>query len=110
MPSSSRTDNNNNGDADTFKILVSTDNHLGYNEECPIRAQDSFNSFEEVLQIAQEQQVGNYNIMQWLPVITDVRGPLFCIRYKQDSLKPNRVYVLNVSLGPARSIRCRRNN
>ena len=50
-------DNNNEEDPDTFKILVSTDNHLGYNEECPIRAQDSFNSFEEVLQIAQQQQV-----------------------------------------------------
>jgi double-strand break repair protein MRE11 len=42
---------------DTFKILVSTDNHLGFNDECPTRADDSFNAFEEVLQLAVSQQV-----------------------------------------------------
>ena len=41
----------------TFKILIATDNHLGYLEKDPIRGQDSFNSFEEILQIAQERQV-----------------------------------------------------
>ncbi|XP_075241781.1 uncharacterized protein LOC142336755 [Convolutriloba macropyga] len=44
-------------DVNTFKILVSTDNHLGFNEECPIRGDDSFVSFEEVLQLAQKEQV-----------------------------------------------------
>ena len=44
-------------DSNTFKILISTDNHLGYNEECPIRCNDSFNTFEEVLQLAQKEQV-----------------------------------------------------
>ncbi|KAH7101215.1 DNA repair exonuclease [Auriculariales sp. MPI-PUGE-AT-0066] len=37
---------------DTFKILLATDNHIGYNERDPIRGQDSINTFEEILQIA----------------------------------------------------------
>ena len=34
----------------SFKILLSTDNHLGYKEDDPIRGNDSYASFEEVLQ------------------------------------------------------------
>lgn len=40
-----------------FKIMVATDNHLGYKEDDPIRGEDSFNSFEEILQHAVKNQV-----------------------------------------------------
>jgi double-strand break repair protein MRE11 len=39
-------------DADIFRILLSTDNHLGYCEKDSIRGNDSFAAFEEVLRIA----------------------------------------------------------
>ena len=32
---------------DTLTILVASDMHLGYAEKDPLRADDSFNSFEE---------------------------------------------------------------
>ncbi|KAF8726493.1 hypothetical protein AX14_007836 [Amanita brunnescens Koide BX004] len=37
---------------DTIRILLATDNHIGYMERDPIRGQDSINTFEEVLQLA----------------------------------------------------------
>lgn len=40
----------------TFRIMISTDNHLGYQEKDPIRKHDSFLAFEEVL-----SQAINYN-------------------------------------------------
>eukprot|EP00178_Gracilaria_changii_P004219 TRINITY_DN165_c0_g1_i1.p1 TRINITY_DN165_c0_g1~~TRINITY_DN165_c0_g1_i1.p1 ORF type:complete len:828 (+),score=152.73 TRINITY_DN165_c0_g1_i1:351-2834(+) len=40
-----------------IKILISTDNHLGYLENHPIRADDSFRVFEEVLEIANANSV-----------------------------------------------------
>ncbi|KAI3631968.1 hypothetical protein MIR68_009804 [Amoeboaphelidium protococcarum] len=40
-----------------FKILISTDNHVGYMEKDPVRGNDSFVTFNEVLQIAAEHQV-----------------------------------------------------
>ena len=36
-------------DANTFKILVSSDNHLGYKERDEELADDSFRVFDEVL-------------------------------------------------------------
>lgn len=42
---------------DTFKILVATDNHLGYLEKDPVRGDDSFNAFEEILQHAVKSEV-----------------------------------------------------
>ena len=42
---------------DTFRILVSTDNHLGYKENHPIRGNDSFDAFEEVVQIGKSYNV-----------------------------------------------------
>ncbi|TPP55872.1 Double-strand break repair protein MRE11 [Fasciola gigantica] len=49
------------GDAEdsknTFRILVSTDNHLGYAERDGIRGQDSLRTFEEILHLAQKQDV-----------------------------------------------------
>eukprot|EP00049_Salpingoeca_infusionum_P013161 m.245981 g.245981 ORF g.245981 m.245981 type:complete len:671 (+) comp15371_c0_seq6:409-2421(+) len=43
--------------ANDIKILLATDCHLGYLERDPIRGNDSFKSFEEILQIATEQDV-----------------------------------------------------
>ncbi|GAN00779.1 double-strand break repair protein MRE11A-like [Mucor ambiguus] len=44
-------------DEDAFRILIATDNHIGYLERDPIRGQDSFQTFEEILQIAEIEQV-----------------------------------------------------
>ncbi|CAO3596207.1 unnamed protein product [Absidia cylindrospora] len=43
--------------ANVFKILIATDNHIGYLEDDPVRGQDSFSSFEEILKLAQHHQV-----------------------------------------------------
>ena len=41
---------------DTFSILVATDNHLGYLEKDPVRGDDSFEAFEEILEIAAKSE------------------------------------------------------
>jgi double-strand break repair protein MRE11 len=41
-----------NDDENTLRILLSTDNHLGYAERDPVRGNDSFAAFEEVLYLA----------------------------------------------------------
>lgn len=41
----------------TLKMLVSTDNHLGVWETDPIRGNDSFDTFEEILQLALDEKV-----------------------------------------------------
>lgn len=46
----------NNTD-DTLKILVTTDNHLGYMEKDADRGEDSYKAFEEALRIAEQEQV-----------------------------------------------------
>lgn len=43
--------------ADTVRILVATDNHVGYNERDPIRGDDSWKSFHEVMCLAKERDV-----------------------------------------------------
>ncbi|KAF2089054.1 DNA repair exonuclease, partial [Saccharata proteae CBS 121410] len=43
--------------ADTIKILVATDSHVGYNERDPIRGDDSWKSFEEVMRLAKQHDV-----------------------------------------------------
>jgi double-strand break repair protein MRE11 len=43
--------------SDVMKILVTTDNHIGYGEKDGIRSQDSFTTFEEVLMIARDEKV-----------------------------------------------------
>jgi hypothetical protein len=43
-----------------IKILVATDNHIGYAESDPIRGQDSINTFREILQLAVEHEVSKY--------------------------------------------------
>uniref|UniRef100_A0A452GG54 Double-strand break repair protein n=1 Tax=Gopherus agassizii TaxID=38772 RepID=A0A452GG54_9SAUR len=48
----------NSGDGeDTFKILVATDIHLGYLEKDPVRGNDTFVTFDEILRRAQEKEV-----------------------------------------------------
>ncbi|KAI1321068.1 Double-strand break repair protein mre11a [Mortierella claussenii] len=42
---------------DTFSILVATDNHLGYLEKDPVRGDDSFVAFEEILSLAAQAEV-----------------------------------------------------
>ncbi len=42
---------------DTFRIMLATDNHIGYMERDPIRGQDSINTFKEILQLAVKYDV-----------------------------------------------------
>ena len=44
-------------DPDVMSFLVATDNHVGFNEKDPIRGQDSFQAYEEILQLAQTLNV-----------------------------------------------------
>lgn len=43
--------------ADTIRILVATDNHVGYAERDPIRSDDSWKTFHEVMCLAKEKDV-----------------------------------------------------
>ena len=43
--------------ADTIRILVATDSHVGYNERDAIRGDDSWKSFHEVMCLARERDV-----------------------------------------------------
>ena len=49
--------NNNAPDENTLRILLSTDNHLGYLERDPIRGDDSFAALEEILHLARQHKV-----------------------------------------------------
>ncbi|KAH9941530.1 DNA repair exonuclease [Amylocystis lapponica] len=42
---------------DTIRIMLATDNHIGYMERDPVRSQDSINTFREILQIAVKHDV-----------------------------------------------------
>lgn len=42
---------------DTFKILIATDIHLGYLEKDPVRGNDTFVTFNEILDHAQKNEV-----------------------------------------------------
>ncbi|KDN37905.1 Metallo-dependent phosphatase, partial [Tilletiaria anomala UBC 951] len=42
---------------DVIKVMITTDNHIGYMENDPVRGQDAINSFREALEIAKEEQV-----------------------------------------------------
>ncbi|NXJ09739.1 MRE11 protein, partial [Odontophorus gujanensis] len=44
-------------DEDTFKILIATDIHLGYLEKDPVRGNDTFVTFNEILEHAQKNEV-----------------------------------------------------
>ena len=43
--------------ADTIRILVATDNHVGAHERDPVRTDDSWKTFNEILVLAKEQEV-----------------------------------------------------
>lgn len=40
-----------------FRILLATDNHIGYAEKDPVRGQDAINTFREILEIARDSDV-----------------------------------------------------
>ncbi|KAH8240994.1 hypothetical protein KR026_009962 [Drosophila bipectinata] len=42
---------------DVIRIMVATDNHLGYGEKDAIRGEDSFTAFEEILELAVSEDV-----------------------------------------------------
>ena len=42
---------------DTIRILVATDSHVGYCERDPIRTNDSWRTFHEVLMLAKDKDV-----------------------------------------------------
>lgn len=44
-------------DENTFKILVATDIHLGYLEKDPVRGNDTFVTFNEILDHARKNEV-----------------------------------------------------
>ncbi|TPX11682.1 uncharacterized protein E0L32_007661 [Thyridium curvatum] len=46
-----------NIDPDTIRILIATDNHVGYEERDPIRKDDSWKTFDEVISLAKKQDV-----------------------------------------------------
>ncbi|XP_037745616.1 double-strand break repair protein MRE11 isoform X4 [Chelonia mydas] len=48
---------NSGGEEDTFKILIATDIHLGYLEKDPVRGNDTFVTFDEILRHAQQKEV-----------------------------------------------------
>jgi double-strand break repair protein MRE11 len=43
--------------ADTIRVLVSTDNHVGYNERDPHRGDDSWKTFDEIMRLAKDRDV-----------------------------------------------------
>ena len=50
-------DDLNDDDADTMRILIATDLHIGYKEKDAIRGNDSLVTFEEVLKHANDNEV-----------------------------------------------------
>jgi hypothetical protein len=48
--------NKNKNDPNLFRILIATDNHLGAHERDPIRKNDSFIAFREILETAKKEK------------------------------------------------------
>ncbi|EHK16209.1 uncharacterized protein TRIVIDRAFT_164171, partial [Trichoderma virens Gv29-8] len=48
---------NNPAEADTIRILVATDNHVGYEERDAIRKDDSWRTFDEIMTLARTEDV-----------------------------------------------------
>lgn len=63
--------------SDTLKILIATDNHVGYLENDQIRGRDSFDTLEEVLILAKENQVDF--ILLGGDLFHDNRPSLYCL-------------------------------
>ena len=55
--SDSEADGNQDDSSNLFRILISSDIHLGYAEKDPERGADSFNSFDELLGIGVKEEV-----------------------------------------------------
>jgi double-strand break repair protein MRE11 len=49
--------------ADTIRILVATDNHVGYAERDNIRGEDSFTTFNEIMELARDRDVLSLNVL-----------------------------------------------
>jgi double-strand break repair protein MRE11 len=46
-----------NEESSLFRIMIATDNHLGFLENDQIRGDDSFVSFEEILKVSKSENV-----------------------------------------------------
>ena len=51
------TDGDDDSNSNTLRILIATDNHLGFEEKDAVRKEDSFLAFEEILRTARERYV-----------------------------------------------------
>ena len=60
----------------TIRILLATDNHIGYLERDPIRGQDSINTFKEILQLAVKHNVSSASLGR----------VVFAVRYVWESI------------------------
>ncbi|KAF2964021.1 hypothetical protein GQX73_g9559 [Xylaria multiplex] len=49
--------------ADTVRILVATDNHVGYEERDPIRKDDSWKTFDEIMNLAREEDISKVDMV-----------------------------------------------
>lgn len=47
--------------ANTIRILIATDNHVGYAERDPIRGNDSHTTFNEIMELAKERDVNHFH-------------------------------------------------
>lgn len=43
--------------ANTIRILIATDNHVGYAERDPVRGNDSIITFNEIMELAKDRDV-----------------------------------------------------
>lgn len=50
-------DEHDNELENTIRILIASDNHIGFAERDPVRGNDSYDSFREVMEIAKAQDV-----------------------------------------------------
>ncbi|KAI9316113.1 Metallo-dependent phosphatase-like protein [Dichotomocladium elegans] len=70
-------DNDSDRGSSTFKILIATDNHVGYLENDKIRGKDSFKTFEEILILAKQHQVDF--VLLGGDLFHDNRPSLYCL-------------------------------
>ncbi|KAF9224725.1 DNA repair exonuclease [Gyrodon lividus] len=65
----------------TIRILLATDNHIGYLERDPIRGQDSINTFKEILQLAVKHDVSQASVAVFiLFLLSLLRNTFMCNR------------------------------
>lgn len=56
-------------DPNTIRILITTDNHVGYAENDPIRGNDSAITFREIMNIAKDQEVRLFKHHNFLHIL-----------------------------------------